>query len=166
MSGRLTDEDIDALVELDRINMSPLIAAAGATFDAAFRRAKLVREIREGAIVDVVRRGRKLVGYLEYGPKEDGSWRIYSIQMHPDMQGRGVLRDLFAVAAVAVRVQRPGRVTTSVHRQNERSISLHQRLGFEQEGENGDRIEYVADGVTLGVRLKRYERTRKATRAS
>jgi ribosomal protein S18 acetylase RimI-like enzyme len=159
MSTTYSESDVDALVELDRLNMSPLIEAGGGHFDPAFRRKKLLQEIEGGAAVRILRRERKVVAYLEYKPEEDGRWRILSIQVHPDHRGGGLLRELLGLAAKAARKGGPGRVVTSVHVGNKPSISLHERLGFRRIGGDGDRLVFEVAGDTLRRHLTRFERT-------
>ena len=158
MSARHSESDIDALVELDRLNMSAVIEASGGHFDRDFRRGKLLRELQEGAVVKVLRRERKVVAYLEYRPEMDGSWRVLSIQIHPDHRGGGLLRSLLGLAAEAIRGGEPRRVATSAHVGNAPSISLHERLGFERGAVEGDRVLFEIDGDTLRDHLARFAR--------
>lgn len=63
-------ENIDELVELDQVNMAPLIERAGGRFDPAFRREKILVEVERGALFLCIRRAGRIVAYLEYLPEQ------------------------------------------------------------------------------------------------
>lgn len=73
-------EVISAFLELDCLNMAPIIASSGGTFDPAFRRQKIMEEIERGAVFLSVCRAGKVVAYLEYMPETDNTWYVISTQ--------------------------------------------------------------------------------------
>jgi L-amino acid N-acyltransferase YncA len=152
-------ENVDELVELDRLNMSSVIEAAGGKFDPEFRRRKILLEEERGAVFITIRRSGTTVAYLEYMPEPENTWKIASIQIHPSHQNGFVLRDLLAEASRDLRSRTPSSIRSSVHFTNQASLRLHRKLGFVKTSETEDRILFRIDGTALSERLARFRKT-------
>ncbi len=157
----MTMDNIDELVELDRLNMTPVIEQAGGTFDPEFRRENLLLEIKKGAIVFSVQRAEKTIAYLQYMPEPNDVWNIMSIQIHPSWQNGFVLRTLLAEARERLQIHKPSLIRSSVHFTNKAFLRLHRNLGFVKLEEKADRIIFVADGKTLSRRLACFKKKRR-----
>jgi len=90
--------NIDQLVELDRLNMAPVIEQAGGKFDPEFRRKRILVELQNGAAFITVERSGKTVAYVECMPQSDDDWKVMSIQVHPEHRSGVLLRDLLRQA--------------------------------------------------------------------
>jgi ribosomal protein S18 acetylase RimI-like enzyme len=154
-------EDIDKFVELDRLNMAPIIEAAGGRFDPDFRRQKIVQERERGALFLSALRDGEVVAYIEYMPGADDVWNVMSIQIHPLCQNGTILCDLLATAWKDLSVSRARTVRSSVHTTNNPSLRLHRKLGFLKTGEMNDRILFETDAQSLCERLERFGKRRK-----
>ena len=151
-------EDIDEIVELDRLNMAPIIERAGGIFDPAFRRTKIIAEAATGAVFFFVRRAGQTIAYLEYMPQPDDIWHIMSIQIHPAHQNGFVLRDLLSEAGRCLLAYAPSAIKSSVHFTNQASLRLHSKLGFVKSEEKADRILFTIAGKTLSEKLARFRK--------
>jgi len=151
-------ENINELVELDRLNMTPVIEQAGGTFDPELRRRKVLLEMEKGAVFFSIQRSGKTIAYLEYMPEPDDRWRVMSIQIHPAHRNGFVLRDLLSEARQRLQTHAPSAIRSSVHFTNQASLRLHRKLGFVKIEEKEDRILFVTDGKTLSERLARFKK--------
>jgi L-amino acid N-acyltransferase YncA len=145
--------DVDALVELDRLNMTAVIERAGGKFDPQFRRSKLLVEQERGAEFVCVGRHGRTVAYLEYLCEPDGAWQVLSIQIHPAHQTGFVLRDLLNEAGGRLLAKNPVAIRSSVHVTNHASLRLHRKLGFIETDRTADRVLFRIDGGRLSQRL-------------
>jgi len=150
--------DINELVELDRLNMAPIIEQADGRFDPEFRRSKMLLEQEKGAEFIVIGRGGVIVAYLEYLQEFDGILSVLPIQIHPSHQNGFVLRDLLGEAGRRLPARVPVDIRSSVHATNRTSLSLHVRLGFVETGKSADRILFRTDSARLSDRLNRFHR--------
>ncbi len=150
-------ENIDELVELDRLNMAGVIEQTGGKFDREFRRRKILLEMERGAVFFSIQRSGNTVAYLEYMPEDDDSWRILSIQVHPAYQNGFVLRDILSEARRRLPVHAPASIRSSVHFTNQASLRLYHKLGFVKIAEKEDRILFTIDGKALRQRLARFQ---------
>ncbi|MCF6097093.1 GNAT family N-acetyltransferase [Thermovorax subterraneus] len=141
--------DLEKIVELDRINMSPILKELGIEFDPERRKNDLVREIEKGARFFLVRRGDILAAYLEYMPVSDNCWNVMSIQIHPAYKKSSILRAIFRQAYREMLSNRPKKVFSSAHKNNESSVRLHRRLGFRIVSEENERYRYEISGDEL-----------------
>ncbi|MEJ2762966.1 GNAT family N-acetyltransferase [Photobacterium sp. MCCC 1A19761] len=149
-------ETVDAVVELDRINMAPIIAESGGAFSVSRRRNKLIEELESGSVILTQYLHDKLAGYIQYIPREAGDVYILSIQIHPEYRSGLVLKKLLKSAAIDLLQRQPKSLTSSVHRNNGPSIALHTRLGFLVTSETDERIEYIYDGIALRHKLNQF----------
>ena len=152
------DLDIDAFVELDRINMAPIIEKAGGSFNPQFRRERMLLELEEGATFLFVQKRGLTVAYLETMREADDTFNVMSIQIHPSFQKNCTLRDLLVAASKQLLVKLPREVRTSVHFNNHRSLKLHRKLGFEETQEKDGRILFRIDGAQLCQRLAQFNK--------
>ncbi len=149
------NETVDAIVELDRENMSPIIAESGGMFSESRRKNKLIEEISNGSVVLTHYQNRKLAGYVQYMPLENDEFYVLSIQVHPKYRNGIVLKKLLKSAANDLLQRKPLSITSSVHRENKPSIRLHERLGFMVTSGTTERINFTYSGVELESKLKK-----------
>lgn len=154
--------NLDDLVELDRLNMAPVIERGGGNFNPAFRRKKLLLEQERGAEFVCVEKEGHLIAYLEYLREAEGVYNVLSIQIHPTCQTGFVLRDLLGKACERLAALASGGILSSVHVTNRASLVLHRKLGFEENGRTADRIFFRGDVSRLCERLRRFQE-RKTT---
>ncbi len=148
--------DLNEIIELDRLNMAPVIEASGGTFDPERRRAGLAIEIERGCTFVTSHRHGDMLGYLQYELEPGDVWHILSIQIHPTHQRGLVLRGLLSQIYSHLVEDQPAAVRTSVHLTNPASIQLHRSLGFSESRREQDRIQFRAEGSDLCERLKRF----------
>lgn len=150
--------NMESFVELDRLNMAPIIEAEGGTFDPAFRYARLISEIKAGAELNGVWENNRLVGYLEFHIVGDYSCKVRSIQIHPDYQNGVILAQLLGQFCKRLRRAPMLIVSSSVHEGNLKSLSLHQKLGFDEIKRESNRVFFEVNSYSLIERMKRFER--------
>jgi L-amino acid N-acyltransferase YncA len=154
------DVSVGECVELDRQNMTPIMEAAGETFDATNRKARLAKSLAtNGRLVGVWRDGR-LAGYAELRLTGDRC-ALWSVQVHPCYQQGPVLLGLLRRIAEVLDPAEVRVVASAAHAGNEKSMRLHRLLGFLKVGECGDKVLFEATAWELAARL----RTVAATRA-
>ncbi|MEM6352445.1 MAG: GNAT family N-acetyltransferase, partial [Cyanobacteria bacterium P01_D01_bin.14] len=148
---------LDAFVELDRLNMAPIIEAAGGKFDPVFRRTRLIAEIESGSELIAVWRNDSLAAYLEFQIINDRC-KVQSIQIHPDHQGSAILACLLGKVCKMLQDAPRLIVHSSVHEGNTKSLSLHQKLGFREIKRERNRVMFEVHGYDLIKHLSRFER--------
>ncbi len=141
--------DIDQILELDRLNMTAIIAEAGDKFDPERRRAALLAEIGDDAAFILIRRSGRLVAYVEYIPQHDNSWKVASIQIHPKNSNGIIMRPILSQAYDRLKSGCPSAIKSSVHINNEASVRLHTRLGFKETTRTDERILFEISGKNL-----------------
>jgi L-amino acid N-acyltransferase YncA len=143
---------VSECVELDRLNMGPILEAAGETFDAGNREARLKKSLAtNGQLVGIWRDG-KLVAYSELKFTGDRC-ALWSIQVHPRYQHGPVLLGLLRRVAEMIDPARVKIVASAAHTRNEKSIRLHRLLGFHEVGESGEKIQFEVSAGELARRL-------------
>ncbi len=75
-------ENIDELVELDRLNMAPVIEQAGGKFNSEVRRRNLLLEMEKGAVFFSIQRSGKTIAYFQYMPEPNDSTNEVSLRLH------------------------------------------------------------------------------------
>ncbi|MEJ2705752.1 MAG: GNAT family N-acetyltransferase [Sedimentisphaerales bacterium] len=149
--------DVDAIVEIDRLNMAHIFTASGGKFDPQFRRDRILIELEEGATFLCIHKLGQLVAYLEIMNEPGELCYVMSIQIHPSNQHGSILRSLLSAAYEQLEVGTPKEIKTSVHFNNFRSVNLHRKLGFKETRREGDRILFRIEGKHLLQRLARYK---------
>ena len=125
------DVIIDQIVELDRENMSAILAESGDPYLPDRRRTALVEEIARGSRVITQYNDSELVGYLQFSTKDEDEIYVASLQVKRSYRDGVVLRKLLRDFTSEISSQRPVTLTSSVHINNDMSLRLHERLGFE-----------------------------------
>jgi GNAT superfamily N-acetyltransferase len=157
--------NIDNILELDRLNISPILEAVGKKFDSHYRRNSIEAEQRQGASFITIFRSDLLVAYLEYLPVCRYKWEIMSLQIHPDYQRTGILRDILAKSFSILSQHIPIVIKSVTHTSNARSLVLHRKLGFKIVGQSDDRIFLEANGIALYRQLAFFcKKTRLSTK--
>lgn len=150
--------DIEQILSLDQLNMTPILEKSGIQFDPNRRRAGLLANISRGAVFGVVEREGRIVAYVECSPEADRSIRINSIQVHPDYQRRYILRELLIQLHLNLRSSCFTVVKTDVHNFNGASLALHEKLGFKSVEQKADRISFEIQCSDLLSRLSQFAR--------
>lgn len=75
-----------------------------------------------------------LVAVITMGEPKPGSLHIFNIAVHPDTQGRGLLKQLLAFAEDEARRRNLPRLTLYTHALMTRNREIYAHLGFEQLG--------------------------------
>ena len=145
--------NIDDIVLLDEVNMGPIIEASGGVFLHELRKKKLEEEIADGSTIITEYDSGNLAGYVQYNEKKSGAYYVSSIQVHPRKRDGVTLRKLLKKSASDLIVKCCKTIESSVHKNNEQSIRLHERLGFEATMETGDRIVFSLSGTQLKMKL-------------
>ena len=147
--------NIDEIVELDRINMGPIIAKSGGEFLPLKRKNKLIEELSNNSIILTHYQDTELAGYVQYIPRDNGEYYVLSIQVHSTYRNGSVLRALLKLAANDLLKRKPLSLTSSVHKGNKPSISLHERLGFLIKSKTSERINFAYTGAKMEGKLNR-----------
>lgn len=148
--------NIDQIIELDRINMEPVIEQLNLPFkfNPDLRRKGIEKEINEGAKFIFIERDNIIIAYFEYIMDDFGVCKIPSIQIHPEFQNGIALKKLLDKVYSEWSYNCPLVVTTSVHKTNKKSLNLHKRLGFEVVNETNERVEFKIPGEKLIKRIE------------
>ena len=131
---RATADDVPFLLDLRRRTMDPHLAASGADTSQAQHVARLHYRFE---CADVLLQGDKLVGLLKVA-REGTHWHVIQIQLVPEIQGKGLGRELLAEVIAQARASGAG-VSLSVLKANP-AKALYERMGFAVIGETG--LEY------------------------
>jgi ribosomal protein S18 acetylase RimI-like enzyme len=147
----MANEDI---IELDQINMSDVMREAGLSFDPEARRIRLEKELSFGSRLIRVRRGGVLVAYLQYLARPDRLADFQSIQIHPKYRhNSSVIREIARAAHMLVSESSPRLIRSTVHISNNRSISLHRKLGFRENGTRPAQIVFEIEPINFLERI-------------
>lgn len=133
---RLTAEElrspgwIEAILELDRENMRPVLEGAALPFPEKKRRQGLARD---GTVVIVLMRGSELAGYADFTRDWNDARDIHaaSIQLRGRYRGTAALGALLLASLRYLRTERFRRLRAGVHAGNHDAVRLYRRLGFE-----------------------------------
>ena len=157
--------DLEQIIELDRLNMTPLLKAAGIEFDPDRRREGLQGEINKGAWFVVVERNHKIIAYVQYLLEGNGIATFPSIQVHPEFKGSFIVRSLLSDLYQRLKNDCPNLIHSSVHNNNKPSLSLHRRLGFREKERINERILFEINGREFLENISKFgDRTRKSKR--
>lgn len=145
---------IEKIIELDRINMQPILKKFSIAFNPQLRKDGLEKEMNEGAKFLIVKRCNMLVAYLEYIIQEDNSCKVPSIQIHPQYQNGITLYRLLVNIYRELVIDCPTFINSSVHKNNIASLSLHKKLGFSNISETNEKIEFRVSSKEFLDRIK------------
>lgn len=108
-------QDLESIVEIDRINMSPILEEAGNKFSFDRRLKALKKELEEGAVIVTDNDNDMLSGYAQYLPKGNGEVYIVSIQVLPKYRDGVALRRQLNKLKKDFAAKNIFAVTSSVH---------------------------------------------------
>ena len=148
----------EQIIELDRLNMAPVLEKVGGVFDSEKRRTGISDEICKGAVFITIERANRVAAYLEYSPESNGDIYVKSLQIHPDYQGRAMIRQLLRRVYFQMNGLALAKIKSSVHRANVASLALHRKLGFKAVELNEEKIWFEIDGADLVQRLQKFVR--------
>lgn len=148
---------IDAVIELDRLNMTPIFEAMGVTFDPILRRDRLISEIEAGSKLETIWQNNLLIAYLEFQIVENHC-NVQSIQIHPHYQSGIVLANILGKTYKRLLNTPILIIHSSVHEGNIKSLSLHRNLGFDEIIKKENRVLFEISSDVLIKRLSRFEK--------
>jgi ribosomal protein S18 acetylase RimI-like enzyme len=150
----------DRIIELDKENMSPILAAKGIPFSEEKRRKGLDTD----ATLHAACNGEGcVVGYLQYGPDWNHTDAIYisSVQIAPSVRGTSLFTRLVLTACEDLASRSFNRLLTNVQKHNKTAIELYRKLEFTIDEANTSEKSFpvtadrsVLDSERIG-RLKR-----------
>jgi L-amino acid N-acyltransferase YncA len=123
--------NIKGIVELDKLNMSLIIAHSGERFSPEDRENDLIKDISDGVKFVEYNKHGNLVGYIQYEFLENRNCFIISLQVHPLYRTGAVLNSIFTSFARNLNNEKPKELTSFAHKCNPDSILLHNRLLFD-----------------------------------
>lgn len=154
----ISELDIQNIIELDRINMQPILDKHNIKFDCKLRENGIRKEIENGAEFIFLENECDIIAYLEYLKVDDNIFKIPSIQIHPNNQNGFTLLKLLNNSLPILKENYLKKVTSSVHKSNKPSLKLHQKLGFGQVSESSDRVELEISAELLIYRIEHYSK--------
>jgi ribosomal protein S18 acetylase RimI-like enzyme len=144
---------IQEIIELDKINMQPILEKLSIVFNPQLRKNGLDKEINEGAKFVIIKRNDNLIAYLEYVIEDGNTCKVPSIQIHPQYQNGTTLYRLLVSIYNELKNNCPTYIYSSVHKNNVASLNLHKKLGFLSINETNERIEFKASGKEFLERI-------------
>ncbi|MCL9782796.1 GNAT family N-acetyltransferase [Vibrio sp. S4M6] len=145
---------VNDLVELDRLNMSEIIAESGSAFCPTRRKGAIQREIESGSKFIYQYKNDELAGYIQYTNTVDNHIYVPSLQIHASHRSGRVLKCLLVDFALEVRKLNVQRLTSKVHINNKPSVKLHKRLGFVITEEVEQRYIFEMSGALLKKQMR------------
>ena len=142
-----TLDDLDQLEQLEQVCF---------TTDRLSRRQLryLLTKGKASLLVETPGSGPELLGYVAVlFSKATSMARLYSIAVHPDLQGKGVGRRLLEAAEEAAWEHQRAYMRAEVRKDNTASLALFDRLGYRRIGEWQDYYEDHMDAWRLEKRL-------------
>ncbi|HEX8830666.1 MAG TPA: GNAT family N-acetyltransferase, partial [Longimicrobium sp.] len=120
---------IPRIVDLDRANLSGVLASAGIAFPEERRRAALAHP---DAVAIILLRGGELAGYVHLSRDWNDPEDLYvaSLQLAPPYRGTTAFALLLAAACVAIREMPFRRITSNIQPTNAPVLALARRLGL------------------------------------
>ena len=153
LSARQLD---DQIVEFDKENMAPILAAKNMAFPEEKRRKGLENNATFHIAFDEEER---IVGYLQYGPDWNDKNAIYisSVQVAPSLRNTSLFARLVLTASEDLAGKSFSRLVTNVQRHNKIAIELYRRLGFTIDKANASETSFpvYADRSVLESELIR-----------
>ncbi len=138
---------IEEIVRLDQVLMESILD----NYDPSRRRQGLRREISEGAQIIVDRDEKnELRSYIEFIEKEKAQIYVVSMQSVNRFISRSFIRKIHDFLIL----HKSKMLTSSVHKNNAKSIHLHKKLGFTAR-ETKDRFLFQIEAHSLDLRLQK-----------
>jgi ribosomal protein S18 acetylase RimI-like enzyme len=129
---------MEEILALDMLTLRAHTLAVGDEFTTERHRAALVAVLPKSKIVKI-HRSATLAGYTYLWPKGGGLWFVGGVGIHPDFRFGRVIAQLLAEIKTLAEHEGITELQSHVYKTNQRSIALHQRLGFKfiQENQKG-----------------------------
>ena len=119
----------DRIIEFDKENMAPILAAKNMPFPEEKRR----KGLESNATFHVAfNEEGYVVGYLQYGPNWNDTDAIYisSVQIAPSVRGTSLFTRLVLIACEDLASRSFNRLVTNVQKNNKTAIELYRKLEF------------------------------------
>jgi len=142
----MNEKLIAEIVCLDKV----LMEATLDDYDPKRRRQGLVRELNQGAIIVTNRNNENaLIGYIEFLEKENNEIYVVSLQNLNSFISKSFLKSILDYLVLCDSKV----LTSSVHKNNVKSINLHQKLGFRLI-ETDSRLLFVIEVQKLLLKIR------------
>lgn len=119
------------VMELDRMNMQPILDEYDLIFSPSERLALIEEEMSEGATFIVVKEEDDVVAYVEYFRYSDHLY-VPNIQIRSDCLSTSTYLQLFSSVVHVCEHENIHSIKSKVHTKNEEVLSLYQSFGFIQ----------------------------------
>jgi ribosomal protein S18 acetylase RimI-like enzyme len=119
----------DQIIEFDKKNMGPFLAAWNIPFSEKKRRKGLAGN---ATFHIAFNENHRIIGYLQYGPHWDDKDAIYisSVQVAPSHRNTSLFTQLVVTAFDNLAGKPFSRLVTNVQKHNKIAIGLYRKLGF------------------------------------
>ena len=126
----------NGIIEVDRLNMTPILAETGLTFREEKRRQGFAKK----STFIIALRHDEIVGYLEYSRSLDNEREIHvsSLQIIPKYRGGALIIQILSRARDALLLESFDRLVGGVLKNNDNAARLYERLGFVVEESSPD----------------------------
>lgn len=147
----LSGQEIEDIVELDRVNMAAMMKDCGIDFSSTFRKAEVTKEIEAGTTYVLHKEDGRVVAYLAFSVYND-IMQVKSLQIAVSA-GKPALRMLLRKTIAVVSGLHYHELHTKIFIHNEPALRLYQKLGFViKEQKNGSYYLFI-DRDTLRKRI-------------
>ena len=151
----MTQNEIDEIVEIDRINMEPILKEIGIIFDCDKRKTSLLSEISLGSEFVLIKNRHEIKAYIQY-LFNDELCDVRSIQIKPEYKGGLLLKQIFIELFEKINNRENFVIKSSVHKNNIKSMALHRNLKFNEVQSSENRVEYQISSAQLAERIKKF----------
>ncbi|MAZ49414.1 MAG: hypothetical protein CME65_12715 [Halobacteriovoraceae bacterium] len=140
----------DKIIELESLNMKPILEASGIKFELK----RLLENLEIEQSVVTLFKGDALIALLRYKVQEDSTAFIYSIQIRNPNENKLLVYHLLKKALPQFEEENIKDVVSVVQRANSQSIKFNKKLGLTVEKEMEKAIRYRGAVETLKKRLR------------
>lgn len=148
----LPESILARLVSLESQAMIPVLASSGITVTEEEIKAEIYKDHNQEVLIFF--RDETPAAWIRYGI-EDGRLFVKSIQLNQKIGSFAALRGLLREVLAALKDISCTKIESVVQRSNTKSLSLHDRLGFEKIKEGPKVTRYSIDAEALRINLKR-----------
>lgn len=154
-------ELIKKCVALDKANMGDnFLDGNGNRIDWGKLEGIITRSIKKGAILKSITQKAQLKGYVLYRIQENDAF-VLSIQVDRPGENPFTLKKLLQMSCIELRNNNFIWIKTSVDKNNKKSISLHNKLGFDLIEERETSLSFQISRVLLLEKLHSFLRLPK-----
>jgi L-amino acid N-acyltransferase YncA len=154
---KMTEQEILQIIEIDQLNMSKFFSDSGKVFDVELRKTGIEKEVDKGAVFLLVKENQRVIGYVEYLERKKKKVTIKSVQIHPSKSNGFTLRKFIkGIYPKFKGSYEEHQIISAAHRNNRKSISLHERFGFVVLEIENDMLTYGCKGIEFIKKLEKF----------